>query len=233
MVRGEERRGVADMAKTYEVRRKLDGVFAWWTDDAEPGMMHALPHLRLHSPDGFEFGYGGSGPADLARSIVGNLLDTTDPNPVLYQGVKADLIASQQGDGFTLTEAQVRESLERSGYRADQRGAARAELLLFAVLCVVLVAGLFGVLPDDTPAAAQDTSRPAVMDAPEGATTGRVLVAPNPAGTGVVVVLLGEADGADNVVRLDDVGDRIRFDGAVTIEYAGPIELDSIAGRQS
>ena len=29
-----------------------------------------LPHILRHSPTGFEFGYGGSGPADLAFSIL-------------------------------------------------------------------------------------------------------------------------------------------------------------------
>lgn len=30
----------------------------------------AITHIRHHSPDGFEWGYGGSGPADLALSIL-------------------------------------------------------------------------------------------------------------------------------------------------------------------
>lgn len=29
-----------------------------------------LPHISIHSPSGFEFGYGGSGPADLAIAIL-------------------------------------------------------------------------------------------------------------------------------------------------------------------
>lgn len=31
---------------------------------------YPLHHCMHHSPDGFEFGYGGSGPADLALSIL-------------------------------------------------------------------------------------------------------------------------------------------------------------------
>src|SRR6266436_5928682 len=30
-----------------------------------------LRHIPYHSPDGFEWGYGGSGPADLALNILG------------------------------------------------------------------------------------------------------------------------------------------------------------------
>jgi hypothetical protein len=36
-----------------------------------------LPHVAVHSPTGFEVGYGGSGPADLALSIVADLLDAS------------------------------------------------------------------------------------------------------------------------------------------------------------
>jgi len=36
----------------------------------------ALPHIIRHSPTGMEWGYGGSGPADLARSI---LIDALGP----------------------------------------------------------------------------------------------------------------------------------------------------------
>ena len=38
---------------------------------------YMLPHLERHSPDGFEYGHLGR--ADLARSIVGDWLDTDDP----------------------------------------------------------------------------------------------------------------------------------------------------------
>lgn len=33
-----------------------------------------VPHVKWHSPAGFEFGYGGSGPADLALSILAHHL---------------------------------------------------------------------------------------------------------------------------------------------------------------
>jgi len=41
-----------------------------------------LTHISHHSPDGFEWGYGGSGPADLALAILVDLLDE-DPKKVL------------------------------------------------------------------------------------------------------------------------------------------------------
>lgn len=43
-----------------------------------------LIHVVIHSPDGFECGYGGSGPSDLALSI---LTDYFDARPSLIQRV--------------------------------------------------------------------------------------------------------------------------------------------------
>jgi hypothetical protein len=42
-----------------------------WEDNELVGL---LPHLVKHSPDGFSWGYGGSGPADLARSLLADHL---------------------------------------------------------------------------------------------------------------------------------------------------------------
>jgi len=42
-----------------------------------------LKHQVYHSPTGFEWGYGGSGPADLARSIMWDHLGK-EPSPSLY-----------------------------------------------------------------------------------------------------------------------------------------------------
>jgi len=41
-----------------------------------------LRHINFHSPDGFEWGYGGSGPADLALAI---LVDFLSEDPVAVQ----------------------------------------------------------------------------------------------------------------------------------------------------
>jgi hypothetical protein len=52
-------------------------------------------------PDGFEFGYGGSGPADLARSILVDyfgLHGAPDALPVPYQEFKWRFVASADRD---------------------------------------------------------------------------------------------------------------------------------------
>ncbi|MBT9252140.1 MAG: hypothetical protein KM296_00220 [Brockia lithotrophica] len=38
-----------------------------------------LHHVERHSPTGFEWGYGGSGPADLALSILHDYLNRSGP----------------------------------------------------------------------------------------------------------------------------------------------------------
>ncbi len=75
--------------------------------------VYGLPHLEHHSPDGFEWGYYGSGPADLARSIVGDLLRTPQPAPREYQLVKRELVAVLPLVGGVLKESEILEVLGR------------------------------------------------------------------------------------------------------------------------
>lgn len=57
--------------------------------------------IRKHSPDGFAWGYGGSGPAQLALALVAficesnglNIEDDISDFPRMYQSLKADVIA--------------------------------------------------------------------------------------------------------------------------------------------
>lgn len=53
----------------------------------------SLPHHTLHSPDGFAWGYGGSGPAELARCLLIDALDVEKPHPALYQSFKDAFVA--------------------------------------------------------------------------------------------------------------------------------------------
>lgn len=46
----------------------------------------SLPHVVLHSPDGFEWGYAGSGPADTALSILAHALGEHPKPHELRQG---------------------------------------------------------------------------------------------------------------------------------------------------
>lgn len=79
----------------------------------EGGAGGAMADIRqqfvVHSPTGFEWGYGGSGPADLALNILGLFV----PPPEawrLHHHYKSHAIAGLDQDGpHTITAASVRE----------------------------------------------------------------------------------------------------------------------------
>ena len=95
----------------YRIRRAPAGVRAWAI--RESGQTEPVPHLVRHSPTGFEIGYGGSGPADLARSILGHHLETTDPDPSLYQDFKGAFLSSPDTrDGIDIGRGDIERWLE-------------------------------------------------------------------------------------------------------------------------
>jgi hypothetical protein len=81
---------VTDHIKTYHGKLIQDwadpGRYRVWVSDRTEGTLieRDLQHYPLHSPSGFGWGYGGSGPADLALAI---LIDYLGEKPT-----KSDLI---------------------------------------------------------------------------------------------------------------------------------------------
>jgi hypothetical protein len=74
--------------------------------DADGTARMTCPHVVRHSPSGPEWGYGGSGPADCARSVLLALTDeaTADAH---YQAFKADVIAALPEHGAILQRTAV------------------------------------------------------------------------------------------------------------------------------
>jgi len=66
-----------------------------------------LKHKVYHSPDGFNWGYGGSGPADLARSILWDYLGE-EPARVLYQNFKDTFVATWR-DEWQITSQEIQD----------------------------------------------------------------------------------------------------------------------------
>ena len=64
---------------------------------------------RKHSPTGFEWGYCGSGPAQLALALVADACGAEFARPEIYQRVKAIIVGGLPSDGWTLTAKQVQE----------------------------------------------------------------------------------------------------------------------------
>lgn len=72
------------------------------------------PRLDLwnHSPTGFEWGYGGSGPAQLALALLADHLSNDDEAVSLHQDFKRAIIANLPHRGWTLTSQQIQETVE-------------------------------------------------------------------------------------------------------------------------
>jgi hypothetical protein len=80
-----------------------------------------LPHAQRHSAH-FSWGYAGSGPADLARSILADYLGRVPPSSI-YQQFQVTVVARwPQGQGWTLTESEIAAWLMASGADAYLSG---------------------------------------------------------------------------------------------------------------
>ena len=124
--------------KIYRVYRYLDGSVAATVERDPSGLIRSVvTHIPIHSPDGFEFGYGGSGPADLALAILADFLGaSTDPNTYKgfavdlkgpartawrhHQAFKRDFVAPAEEVGFSVTSDEIEEWLYNA-IKEDQR----------------------------------------------------------------------------------------------------------------
>jgi len=80
------------------------------------GIITNVPHrIKKHSPTGMEWGYGGSGPADFALNILSMFIGqgAAERNG-LYQSFKWDFIAKQPQEGGTITNAEIKEWLDKN-----------------------------------------------------------------------------------------------------------------------
>jgi len=95
--------------KTYEGRREGHAVLV--TVSAHP----LNPRLDLwnHSPTGFEWGYGGSGPAQLALAILADHLADDRQALDIYQRFKWAVVAELPRKGWTLSSQEIDQSLGR------------------------------------------------------------------------------------------------------------------------
>ncbi len=67
-----------------------------------------LRHIKRHSPTGFNYGYMGSGPADLALSILTAIMGK-DIAEQYYQRFKFELVATQKEDWWILHVHEIRQ----------------------------------------------------------------------------------------------------------------------------
>ena len=80
------------------------------TVDGKP--LNPRHDLCNHSPDGFEWGYGGSGPAQLALALLADHLGNEPMALANYQAFKSEVIAGLDDDQWLLTNEDVDHALQ-------------------------------------------------------------------------------------------------------------------------
>ena len=95
-------------AKKYVGERTADG-----TQVSVNGIL-LNPRFDLwnHSPDAFEWGYGGSGPAQLALAILADFLEDDQRASELHQEFKRAVIAALPRQGWTLSSDAIEKVLK-------------------------------------------------------------------------------------------------------------------------
>ena len=82
-------------------------------------------NLRLdlwnHSPTGFEWGYGGSGPAQLALALLADYLGDDKMAVARHQDFKHAVITRLDQRGWTLTGEQIRTAIDSLRAQTEPR----------------------------------------------------------------------------------------------------------------
>jgi hypothetical protein len=76
----------------------------------EPRPLPLRHDLRRHS-DEFNWGYGGSGPAQLALALAADVLGDDEAAQDVYQRLKFRVVGRLAEDGWTLSEQQLRQAI--------------------------------------------------------------------------------------------------------------------------
>lgn len=102
--------------KHYLGERTPEGCQVKVIDDDAPGGECPLDmrfDLRRHSPTGPEWGYGGSGPAQLALALLADALDDDDKAQQFYQDFKFKVVGRLPHDKWELTQDEIMQTVTR------------------------------------------------------------------------------------------------------------------------
>ena len=101
--------------RVYVGMRTAAGYKVWVGSTANEFVDYELP-MRLdlvnHSPSGFDWDYGGSGPAQLALALLADCLKDSGLALKLYQSFKLRVTSILPHQSWTLSEAQVWAAVE-------------------------------------------------------------------------------------------------------------------------
>ncbi len=104
--------------KIYRANRRDGRVVT--VECPEAGNSYRLPHVCRHSPDGFNWGYGGSGPSDLALSILNDFTWSGEVAEMLYQSFKWEFIAQLKRDEWILRGEDIHNWIVRTLWKHQQ-----------------------------------------------------------------------------------------------------------------
>lgn len=98
--------------KTYHGTRTEQGCRVVVEEDGRTRPLDLRLDLRAHSPTGPEWGYAGSGPAQLALALAADALGDDERAQEVYKRLKVRLVGGLPNEGWTLTEDRVRSAVE-------------------------------------------------------------------------------------------------------------------------
>lgn len=104
-------------SKTYRGTRGKHVGTCKVTVDGKP--LNARTDIRNHSPTGFEWGYGGSGPAQLALAILCDHLGDALKAQEIYQRFKWKVIAALPSEEWTLSTEDINWVLAKIAEKRD------------------------------------------------------------------------------------------------------------------
>jgi hypothetical protein len=90
------------------------------TEPAQVRPLNPRHDVRNHSPDGFQWGYGGSGPAQLALALLCDCLGDVERAQRHYQAFKFAVIVRLQGDHWALDAADITAWIETAEQRQGE-----------------------------------------------------------------------------------------------------------------
>ncbi len=93
--------------KTYHGKRTDRGTTVTVEENGVVRDLDPRVDIRLHS-HGYEWGYAGSGPAQLSLALAADVLGDDDKAIDVYQQLKFKLVGGLPSDGWTLTEDRIR-----------------------------------------------------------------------------------------------------------------------------
>lgn len=77
-------------------------------------------HKVYHSPDGFNWGYGGSGPAELARCLLLEVIGKDRSENWHYQNFKNEFVAKWD-DSWQITDKEIKDWVKEKEAQNDHK----------------------------------------------------------------------------------------------------------------